>query len=193
MIASSDSDSSMLYHIPMSSARLATGRRYSQTNLRESIRISAQLLRRAKNGASGKAHTNSVTKPYWITATHQHEELNVMVKSQGQCVKSTAMVNHYNTLSWWRLQSEVKVRVMTDEKWSKIRARTRNSIKSHTHLKVFSQKRSTLHQVLILLPPCRLLLLHRAATCPPPLDEQLHLSDSKVTGDKRWQRACVNK
>jgi hypothetical protein len=55
--------SRILNHIPIFSALSATARRVSQTNFWASIRISTQLLSRAKNGASGKAATKMVMKP----------------------------------------------------------------------------------------------------------------------------------
>ena len=56
--------------MPMPSALAACGRRQMETNLKASRRISMMLLRSAKSGASGKAATNSVTKPNCVTATH---------------------------------------------------------------------------------------------------------------------------
>lgn len=55
------------YQAPMSSTRSASGRRDWVTILYASSRISAMLFSSAKSGASGKAATNSVTKPYWTT------------------------------------------------------------------------------------------------------------------------------
>lgn len=55
------------YQAPMSSTRSAKGRRDCVTILYASNRISAILFKSANKGASGKAATNKVTKPYWIT------------------------------------------------------------------------------------------------------------------------------
>ena len=52
---------------PIPSARSATGLRKFTKKLIASIRSSTTLLMSAKNGASGKAATNIVTKPNWIT------------------------------------------------------------------------------------------------------------------------------
>ena len=51
----------------MSSARAALGRRQVVINLQASRRISTKLLSNAKNGPSGKAATNIVINPNWIT------------------------------------------------------------------------------------------------------------------------------
>lgn len=51
----------------MSSALSANGLLACVTILNASRRISAILLRRANNGASGNAATNNVTNPYWST------------------------------------------------------------------------------------------------------------------------------
>lgn len=49
--------------LPIVAAGAAISRRYCVTNLFASARSSIMLLRSAKNGASGKAATKSVTKP----------------------------------------------------------------------------------------------------------------------------------
>ena len=59
--------SSILNQIPIFSALSATARLVAQINFWASNRISNQLLRRAKNGASGKAATKMVMKPNWRT------------------------------------------------------------------------------------------------------------------------------
>lgn len=53
--------------LPMSLARMATGRRSSVTNFLASSLISMTLLSRAKRGASGNEATNRDTKPNWMT------------------------------------------------------------------------------------------------------------------------------
>ncbi|KAH3736773.1 hypothetical protein DPMN_043346 [Dreissena polymorpha] len=57
--------------IPISCDRRARGRFHCVTNLYASRRISMMLLSRAKNGARGKAATNMVTNPYWITRRNE--------------------------------------------------------------------------------------------------------------------------
>ena len=58
---------SMSYHTPIVWARSATGRRKFTTKLMASILSSKALLIKANKGARGKAATNIVTNPYWIT------------------------------------------------------------------------------------------------------------------------------
>ena len=64
----------------MSLALRGTRRRCSRTILMASRRISTTLLKKASSGASGKAATKMVVKPYWITAGGRgHPELGVGV------------------------------------------------------------------------------------------------------------------
>ena len=55
--------------LPIVAALVATGLRSWVMNLLESMRISRMLFSKAKKGARGKAATNTVTKPNWITET----------------------------------------------------------------------------------------------------------------------------
>lgn len=63
----------MSYHTPIPSDLYATGRRNSLIMLMASIRISMRLVINAINGANGKAATNIVTNPYWITTRKEQE------------------------------------------------------------------------------------------------------------------------
>ena len=54
-------------HTPIPCARSATGLRKFTKKLIASMRSSTMLLMSANNGASGKAATNIVTKPNWMT------------------------------------------------------------------------------------------------------------------------------
>lgn len=60
------------YQAPMFSTLSARGRRDCVTILKASRRISPILLSRANRGASGKAATNNVTNPYWITENQRN-------------------------------------------------------------------------------------------------------------------------
>lgn len=67
MTANCANMSRILNQIPIFSALSATALLVSQTNFWASNLISTQLLRRAKNGAKGKAATKMVIKPNWRT------------------------------------------------------------------------------------------------------------------------------
>lgn len=54
--------------MPMSWAFLGNGRLSWVKTLKASILISSMLFRNANNGPRGKATTNNVIKPYWITS-----------------------------------------------------------------------------------------------------------------------------
>ena len=67
----------MLYNIPISCARSATGRRSTLTNLKASNLISTMLLSQANNGASGKAATKIVMKPNCMTENIHNDDSQV--------------------------------------------------------------------------------------------------------------------
>ena len=74
--------SSTPYQAPISSTRTVCGLRWYDTKLIASTRISKTALMSAKSGASGKADTNMVTKPYWRTENNMtlyHDHLPIRI------------------------------------------------------------------------------------------------------------------
>eukprot|EP00732_Lithocolla_globosa_P003912 Lithocolla_globosa_v1_NODE_3344_length_1694_cov_9.302013.p2 type:complete len:190 gc:universal NODE_3344_length_1694_cov_9.302013:238-807(+) len=82
-------------HEPMSTATKGTGRRYCDTNLKASVRISTRLLSRAKAGAKGKAIWNNVMNPNWITISLYSSNTpgkGTNISSRSHCLRSSASV-----------------------------------------------------------------------------------------------------
>lgn len=57
----------------------------------------------AKNGASGKAATNSVTKPYWMTAMDRKRPFRTQLTppethKRPECIKSGSILTHFQVL-----------------------------------------------------------------------------------------------
>lgn len=73
----------MLYQIPIPFWRFMTGRRRRLRNFLASVRSSNMLLSRANRGAIGKAGTNIVIKPYWITGNRADTLINLKMGQNG--------------------------------------------------------------------------------------------------------------